>query len=91
MPQRTPDGPLAVLPVGGSNYVLAARLVGIFEPDTAPMKRLIREAKTGNKLLDVSRHREVRSVLILDTGDIVTSFRTPEEIAAQLEGGGGGE
>lgn len=88
MPQRTPDGLLAVLPVGGSNFVLAGRIVGIFEPDTAPMKRLIREAKAANKLLDVSRHREVRAVLLLDTGDVVTSALSPDEIAARLEGAG---
>lgn len=62
------------------------RVLGVFEPDTAAVKRLIREAKNSNKLLDVSRHREVRSVLLLDTGDVVTSFLTPEDLAHRLGG-----
>ena len=75
-----------ILPVGGSNFVTADRVLGVFEPDTAAVKRLIREAKSSNKLIDVSRHREVRSVLILDTGDVVTSFLTPEDLAGRLGG-----
>lgn len=75
-----------ILPVGGSNFVTADRVLGVFEPDTAAVKRLIREAKSSNKLIDCSRHREVRSVLILDTGDIVTSFLTPEDLASRLGG-----
>lgn len=73
-----------ILPVGGSNFVVTDRVLGIFEPDTAAIKRMIREAKTQNKLVDVSRHREVRAVLILDTGDVVTSFLTPEDLAARM-------
>ncbi|MBV9281952.1 MAG: DUF370 domain-containing protein [Chloroflexi bacterium] len=75
-----------ILPVGGSNFVTSDRVLGVFEPDTAAVKRLIRDAKTNNKLIDVSRHREVRSVLILDTGDLVTSFLTPDELANRLGG-----
>jgi regulator of extracellular matrix RemA (YlzA/DUF370 family) len=75
-----------ILPVGGSNFVTVDRVLGVFEPDTAAVKRLIREAKSSNKLIDVSRHREVRSVLVLDTGDVVTSFLTPEDLASRLGG-----
>jgi regulator of extracellular matrix RemA (YlzA/DUF370 family) len=66
--------------------VTADRVLGVFEPSTAAVKRLIREAKTSNKLIDVSRHREVRAVLILDTGDVVTSFLSPEDLASRLGG-----
>lgn len=72
--------------MGGSNFVAVDRVLGVFEPTTAAVKRLVREAKTSNKLIDVSRHREVRSVLILDTGDVVTSFLTPEDLAHRLGG-----
>jgi extracellular matrix regulatory protein A len=75
-----------VLQVGGNNFVSTERIVGVFEPDTAAVKRLIREAKATNKLVDVSRHREVHSVLILDTGGIITTYLTPEDLAARLGG-----
>lgn len=70
--------------VGGSNYVAISRIVGVFEPSTAAVKRMIREAKVSNKLIDVSRHREVKSILIMDTGDLVTTFLSPEELARRL-------
>jgi regulator of extracellular matrix RemA (YlzA/DUF370 family) len=75
-----------ILPVGGNNYVASDRVLGVFEPDTAAVKRLVRDAKNNNKLIDVSRHREVRSVLILDTGDVVTSFLTPDQLAGRFRG-----
>lgn len=84
--QRSRNDRNPILPVGGSNFVAANRVLGVFEPDTAAVKRLIRDAKSTNKLLDVSRHREVRSVLVLDTGDVVTSFLTPEDLAARMGG-----
>lgn len=83
--QRSPlPGRSSVLGVGGSNFVLVERVLGVFEPDTAAVKRVIREAKASNKLIDVSRHREVRAVLILDTGEVVTSFLTPEDLAGRM-------
>lgn len=85
-PRPSPDVRSPILPVGGSNFVTVARLLGVFEPDTAAVKRLVREAKNSNKLIDVSRHREVRSVLVLDTGDVVTSFLTPDDLASRMGG-----
>lgn len=73
-----------MLQIGGSNYVAVRRILGVFEPSTAAVKRMIREAKVSNKLVDVSRHREVRSVLIMDTGDIIATFLTPEEVTRRL-------
>lgn len=81
---RTVKGATHILAVGGSNFVTLHRVLGVFEPDTAALKRLIREAKSSNKLIDVSRHREVRSVVLLDTGDVVTSFLSPEDLAHRL-------
>jgi regulator of extracellular matrix RemA (YlzA/DUF370 family) len=86
-PERSrSSGRSPVLAVGGSNFVVIDRVLGVFEPDTAAIKRLIREAKSSNTLVDVSRHREVRSVVILDTGEVVTSFLTPEELAGRMGG-----
>lgn len=84
--QRPLSGRSPIVGVGGSNFVSADRVLGVFEPDTAAIKRLVREAKTSNKLVDVSRHREVRSVVILDTGDVVTSFLSPEDLAGRMGG-----
>jgi regulator of extracellular matrix RemA (YlzA/DUF370 family) len=81
----TPKGyRYGLLQVGGSNYVAVARILGIFEPSAAAIKRMIREAKANNRLIDVSRHREVKSVLVMDTGDIVATFLSPDEVARRL-------
>lgn len=60
--------------VGAQNYVVAGRVVAILASNTAPVRRVIREAKERGTLLDVSQHRELRSVVVLDDGHLVASF-----------------
>ena len=60
--------------VGAQNYVVAHRVVAILASNTAPIRRVIREGKDSGKLLDVSQHRELRSVVVLDDGHMVASF-----------------
>jgi regulator of extracellular matrix RemA (YlzA/DUF370 family) len=60
--------------VGAQNYVLAHRVVAILASNTAPIRRVIREGKDSGKLLDVSQHRELRSLVVLDNGHMVASF-----------------
>ena len=48
--------------IGAQNFVLANRVVAILASNTAPIRRVIREGKDSGKLLDVSQHRELRTV-----------------------------
>jgi extracellular matrix regulatory protein A len=60
--------------VGAQNYVLAHRVVAVLASNTAPVRRVIREGKDSGKLLDVSQHRELRTLIVLDDGHMVASF-----------------
>lgn len=60
--------------VGARNYVVAERVVAILASGTAPVRRVIREAKERGTLLDVSQHRELRTVIVMDDGHLVASF-----------------
>jgi extracellular matrix regulatory protein A len=60
--------------IGARNYVVAERVVAILASSTAPVRRVIREAKERGTLLDVSQHRELRTVIVMDDGHLVASF-----------------
>lgn len=80
--------PLELLHVGFGNMVVARRVMAILVPDSLPMRRLVREAREQGKLLDASRGRKVRAILVLDEGIVVTSALHPSTIARRLEGKG---
>lgn len=71
--------------VGYGNLVVASRVVGVFGPQAAPMKRLRREAAQRGKLLDATEGRRTRSVLVTDSDHVVLSAINPETLAARLE------
>lgn len=60
--------------IGAQNYVVASRVVAVLASSTAPIRRVVREAKERGALLDVSQHRELRTVVVLDDGHLVASF-----------------
>lgn len=66
--------------IGAQNYVVAGRVVAVLASGTAPIRRVIREAKDKGTLLDVSQHRELRSVIVLDNGHMVASFLPPSTV-----------
>jgi regulator of extracellular matrix RemA (YlzA/DUF370 family) len=70
--------------VGAQNYVLAHRVVAILASNTAPIRRVIREGKDSGRLLDVSQHRELRSLVVLDDGHMVASFLPPTTVVRRF-------
>ena len=57
--------------IGFSNMVSAARIVAIAAPDSAPIKRLVQDAKDDNRIIDVSCGRRTRSVIITDSEHVI--------------------
>ena len=80
---------LTMVNVGAQNYVVTNRVVAVLASNTAPIRRVIREGKEGGTLLDVSQHRELRTVIVLDSGHLVTSFLPPELVVRRLRSGCG--
>ncbi|MDR0943475.1 MAG: DUF370 domain-containing protein [Ruminococcus sp.] len=67
--------------IGGGNYINGDRLLSAVTPDSAPIKRVISDARDKNLLIDASYGKRTKSVLILDSGHVVLSFKSFEAIA----------
>lgn len=70
--------------IGFGNMVSAGRVVAIASPDSAPIKRLVQDAKEENRVIDVSCGRRTRSVIITDSDHVVLSAIQAETIANRL-------
>lgn len=75
--------------IGFGNLVASERLLTVVSPDSAPVKRLVQEAKERAMLIDASFGRKTRAVLLMDTDHVVLSALTPEVIAKRLNDGEG--
>jgi regulator of extracellular matrix RemA (YlzA/DUF370 family) len=76
--------------VGFGNMVASDRIVALASPDSAPIKRLIQDAKDAGRTIDVSCGRRTRSVIITDSEHVILSAIQTETIANRLEGGDNG-
>ena len=76
--------------IGFGNLVSAERLLTVVSPDSAPVKRLIQEAKEHAMLIDASFGRKTRSVLVMDTDHVILSAIPPETVAKRLNEKDGG-
>jgi extracellular matrix regulatory protein A len=69
--------------IGFGNIVALNRALAIMSPDSAPIKRLIQEARDKNTLIDLTYGRKTKSVIVLDSGHLVLAAIQPETIAAR--------
>ena len=66
--------------------VAAHRIITLTSPDSAPIKRIIQDAKDAGRVIDASCGRKTRSVIITDSEHVILSALTTEKIALRLEG-----
>ena len=71
--------------VGFGNMVCADRVVAIVSPDSAPIKRLVQDARERGKLIDATYGRRTRAVIITDSDHVVTSSLQPDTIAHRFD------
>ena len=74
----------ALVSVGFGNIVSGARIIAVVTPDSAPVKRLIQDARDRRLLIDASCGRKTRAVLVMDSGHVVLSALQSETIARRL-------
>jgi extracellular matrix regulatory protein A len=67
--------------VGFGNYIVRERIIAILSSSSAPIKRAIQEARKQGQLIDATQGRRTKSVLFMDTGQIVISALGQETIA----------
>ena len=72
--------------IGNGNMVAAHRVISIVSPDSAPIKRLIQDARDGGRVIDVSCGRKTRSVIFTDSDHIILSAIKAETISNRLSG-----
>ena len=66
--------------------ISAGRLIAIISPDSAPIKRMVQEARERGVLIDASYGRRTRAVLVMDNDHVVLSALQPETVANRLSG-----
>ena len=76
---------MKLINIGFGNMVSAERLLAIVSPDSAPIKRIVQEARERGLLIDATYGRRSRAVLITDSDHIILSAIQPETIAHRLE------
>ena len=73
---------MKLINIGFGSMVAANRLLAIVEPDSAPIKRVIQEARDRGMLIDASYGRKTKAVILMDTDHVILSAMTPETLAA---------
>lgn len=76
---------MRLLNIGFGNMVAAARIISVVAPDSAPVKRMVQDARDASKLIDATAGRRTRAVMVMDNGSIVLSAVQPETIAGRLK------
>lgn len=74
-------GAARLINIGFGNIVSANRIIAIVEPDSAPIKRIIQEARDKGALIDATYGRRTRAVVITDSGHVLLSAIQPETVA----------
>lgn len=75
---------MKLINIGFGNIVSASRLVAIVSPESAPIKRIIQEARERGMLVDATYGRRTRAVIITDSDHIILSAVQPETVAHRL-------
>lgn len=70
--------------IGFGNIVSANRIISVVSPESAPIKRIIQEARDKGMLIDATYGRRTRAVIVTDSGHIVLSSVQPETVANRL-------
>lgn len=75
---------IKLINIGFGNIVSANRLIAIVSPESAPIKRIIQDARDSGMLIDATYGRRTRAVIITDSGHIILSAVQPETVANRL-------
>ncbi len=76
---------MKLINIGFGNMVSSNRLIGMVSPESAPIKRIVQEARDRGMLIDATYGRRTRAVLIMDTDHIVLSAISPESITGRMQ------
>ncbi len=72
--------------IGFGSLVAAGRILAVVDPDSAPIKRVIQEARDRGMLIDASYGRKTRAVLLMDTDHVILSALTTQTVGERWQG-----
>lgn len=76
---------MKLIGIGFGSMVAAHRVLAVVEPDSAPIKRVIQEARDRGMLIDASYGRKTKSVLLMDTDHVILSALTTDVLSTRWE------
>ena len=76
---------MKLIGIGFGSMVAAQRVLAVVEPDSAPIKRVVQEARERGMLIDASYGRKTKSVLLMDTDHVILSALTTDVLATRWE------
>lgn len=76
---------MKLINIGFGSMIAPGRVLTVLEPESAPIKRVMQEAKERGMLIDASYGRKTRSVILMDTDHVILSALTPDALAARWE------
>ena len=76
---------MKLINIGFGSMLAANRILAIMDPDSAPIKRVVQEAKERGMLVDASYGRKTQSVILMDTDHVILSAMTPESLGNRWE------
>ncbi len=71
--------------IGFGNFVAANRVISVVSPESAPIKRIVQEARESGMLVDATYGRRTRAVIVIDSDHIILSAIQPETVSQRLE------
>lgn len=78
---------MKLINIGFGNAVNAARVLSVVSPDSAPVKRLISDAKDQKLVIDATQGRKTRAVIITDSNHVILSYLQTEKIISRFNEG----
>lgn len=79
---------MKLINIGFGNMVSANRLIAIVSPESAPIKRMVQEARERGVLIDATYGRRTRAVIVMDSDHVILSAVQPETVANRLSSKG---
>ena len=76
---------MKLINIGFGSMIAARRVLAMVEPDSAPIKRVVQEARERGMLIDASYGRKTQAVILMDTDHVILSALTPEALSARWE------
>jgi len=82
---------MKLINIGYGNMVSADKIVTIVSPESAPIKRLVQEARDDGRAIDATYGRKTRAVIVMDSGHIILSSLITETLASRINDFGGSD